>query len=98
MVLFLLNQGWSKEEMRANLSGYFLLLALLALASLALAGVTMGHATRQAAYLLPALVAGVFVGSRLMPRVTSDVHRRISAVVLVLTGLDGLGTGLAALL
>jgi len=98
VVLFLLNQGWGKEEMRASLSGYFFLLGLLSVASLAVAGIALGDSASQALYLLPALLAGVFVGSRLMPRVAADLHHRLSAGVIILTGLAGLGTGLAALL
>lgn len=97
VVLFLLNQGWSKEELRASLSGYFLVLSVFSLASLAWAGIALRETAGHALYLLPTLVAGVYIGARLMPRVATDLYRRIAASIIILTGLASLGIGIAAL-
>jgi len=83
VALYATNAGWPAAAMRSTGQAYFLVLNLVALASLGLPHVTAGLATGC----VVALFAGLFLAAPLAARVPEPVARRVT---LGLAGLGGL--------
>lgn len=98
VVLFLLNQGWEKETLRASLAAYFLFAGLAALTALGASGALSGELVVGALAYVPAVLLGFFLGRKVLPRLNAELFRRIAVLVVVVAGLLGIITSLPALL
>lgn len=98
VVLFLLNQGWGKETLRASLAAYFLFCDLLALTALGLSGVLTSEVLATALAFVPAVLPGFYLGTRVLPRVDADLFRRIAISIVLVAGLLAVATSLLDLL
>jgi hypothetical protein len=98
VVLFLVNQGWPREMMRASLAAYFLFLGVVAIAWFAPTGLITGGLVLISVSVLPAAAAGFFVGIWLLPRVNAELYRRIAILIVLGTGVAAAATAARALL
>ena len=97
VILFLVNQGWQREVMRASLAAYFLLGSVVSLGWLALSGVVTGEMVLTSVCLLPASVIGFVIGALALPRVNSELYRRIAVIIVMGAGLVSIFTTLGRL-
>ncbi|HOG45582.1 MAG TPA: sulfite exporter TauE/SafE family protein [Anaerolineae bacterium] len=94
VILFFTNQGIEKRAFRANLTAYFGLLNVVTLTTYAANGLITRPVAACAGLLLPGLVVGLVVGTRLVPRVNEQRFRQITLAVVGASGLLGVATGL----
>lgn len=81
-------QPWTRDQLRATLTGYFLLTGVGIVGTQALGGLTTPRVVGLYAWSLPALVAGILVGGALARRVGDAGFRK---AVLALLGALGAG-------
>lgn len=93
VILFFANQGVDQREFRANIVLYLQTVGLLALPSFLVGGVLTADALTLAAQLLPASLAGVFVGIWLSHRVSVALFRRLALFVVVIAGVGAAVSG-----
>jgi uncharacterized membrane protein YfcA len=87
VILFLANQGMTKDAFRASLVTYFLFLNLATLPIYLAAGLLSLGVMAQAGFLVPAMVVGALVGSRLTSRVPEKAFRILAMLMVLATGL-----------
>ena len=98
VILFLVNQGWPQEVMRASLAAYFLFLGVVAIGWFLPTGLVTGELLMMTASTLPAAAAGFFVGIWLLPRVNPELYRKIAILIVMGAGLVSIVTTLGGLL
>jgi uncharacterized membrane protein YfcA len=79
--------GWSKDTIKATLSGFFLCAGLLASGSHLLAGLTTSTVARYYAITLPFVLLGVWIGSRYYQRINHKLYLKIVFCCLAIMGL-----------
>ncbi len=93
VILFFANQGTRKDEFRANLVAYFLVLNIFSIPVFILNGLITGEVLNHSAYLLPALVTGMVLGNALAAKLPEKIFRKIALVIVFLSGLLSLLAG-----
>jgi uncharacterized membrane protein YfcA len=89
--------GLTKDAFRVSIAAYFVVLNLAGFAILLASG-TIGQADVVTTLALtPAALLGTLTGNRLIQRVSAARFRWLTVLMLLLTGLMGIGTALAAL-
>jgi uncharacterized membrane protein YfcA len=94
VVLYMHNQNWRKEMIRANLNLIFILMGGITGVSLYFAGIVKWGDVLNAASLVPALAAGLALGIFVFPRISVRLFRYISIIVVVVAGIVGIFSGL----
>lgn len=84
--------GWSKNDIKATLSGFFLITGLVTAAGHALSGLTTPTVLRFFLITALAVLTGVFSGSYISRRFTTEGYLKIILVCLLLLGLLMIGT------
>lgn len=87
IVLFLANQGWAKELLRATMSAVIFLRMTVSMAVLWLAGLVATPVLFLALGLMPVTIIGTYLGSGLMPRIKSEVFRSVAVVIIIASAL-----------
>ena len=87
VVLFGLNQGWDRRQIRANLIGYFLVLHTAILLLLGRADVVDAQVLMSGVWALPGMVLGYWGGLRLKDRVSQEQFRRLVLGLVIAGGL-----------
>ncbi|MCF7913213.1 MAG: sulfite exporter TauE/SafE family protein [Candidatus Cloacimonetes bacterium] len=87
IILFLSNKGVSKDEFRANLSGYFFLLNLFTIPVYYLNGLLTKEVLHYSLNWAPALIAGVAAGTFFARKIKPEKFGRLVLILLLLTGL-----------
>ncbi len=87
VILFLSNKGVQKDEFRASLSGYFLLLNLFTIPVFYFNGLFTGEVMRYCFNWSLALIAGVSAGTLIARKIRSEKFNRLVLVLLLLTGI-----------
>jgi uncharacterized membrane protein YfcA len=82
---------------RASISAYFVVLNLIGFAILLASGTLDRGAVVTTAALAPAALLGALAGNRLVRRLSAPGFRRLTVFLLMLTGVMGIVTALAAL-
>jgi uncharacterized membrane protein YfcA len=86
VIVFITLQGWSKDQMKATLQGFFLVSGLMVVFSQILGGLTTLTVLRFFAVALPSLLAGTYVGSVFYGAIREESYRRIMMILLVFLG------------
>jgi uncharacterized membrane protein YfcA len=94
VLLFLVNQGESKESFRATLAAFFLLTSIANLVGYGAAGLLDFGILRLAFGLLPAALVGIVIGSLVSRRLSAETFRQ---AVLVLALLSAIALAISAL-
>jgi len=84
--MFLSNQGVEKNEFRASLSGYFLLLNIITIPVYYYNGLFTKEVINFTLNWLPALFAGVISGAFIASKIQSERFNRLVLILLLLTG------------
>jgi hypothetical protein len=90
VILFFSNQGVSKQVFRANLNIYFTMIKLWTIPNQVVAGLITPDVLRWTAWSLPAMIAGTLLGMRLAQRVDEATFRRLTLIVVIVTGLSAI--------
>lgn len=94
IILFYANQHFKKKVFRANLVVYFLFLNLFTLPVLMFSNVYSGEVLIQALKLLPSVIVGSTLGVLLVGRVKGSVFRKFALILVFLSGVYTLVTGM----
>jgi uncharacterized protein len=86
IIMFLSNQGVEKNEFRASLSGYFLLLNIITIPVYYYNGLFTKEVINFTLNWLPALFAGVISGAFIASKIQSERFNRLVLILLLLTG------------
>lgn len=89
--------GWTKHEIKANLSLFFFMGGILTVLSHLLSGITTVEVFKLFVYDLPAVVVGVWSGSLLYRRFATEGYIRLVLIGLLLMGVVMLHTALSPL-
>ena len=87
VILFGLNQGWERRELRANLIGYFAVKHAIALFLLQEFGILSREILILGVAVLPGMGIGYTGGMRLKERISGPQLRRLTFVLICLGGL-----------
>jgi len=98
VVLYLAATGKEKDSFRAKLAGYFLVLNLFILPSHIFAGMVTRDTLELAAMSVLPLLAGVWGGILLAERISEALFRKVVLVVITITGVVSLVTGILGML
>lgn len=79
--------GWSKDQIKATLTGFFLTSSIVTAAVHAATGLTTGLVLKYFYFSGLPVLAGVYAGSLLYSRVTSREYLRVILAVLILLGV-----------
>jgi uncharacterized membrane protein YfcA len=97
VVLFLLNQGLTKERFVGTLATYQLFLNIISVGAFASLGVVTIDTLTKVAILLPALWLGTYVGIKVLPRIHVLLFRRVALSIVVVAALIIIATFLMGL-
>jgi hypothetical protein len=94
VIIFFTNQGMSKNVFRANLIAYFLTLNIFSIPVFFLNGLMTGEVLTHSLYYLPGLLAGAVAGNAMTHKVPEDRFRKIALVVILLSGVLSILSGM----
>lgn len=86
-IIYTTLRGWDKDGIKATLSGFFLSGGLAVVAAHALTGLTTGLVIEYFFIGTPAVVGGVYIGSRLYDRIDTGAYLKLLHLLLVFMGL-----------
>lgn len=98
LALFLLNQGWEKENFRATMAIYFVFCGTASSIALGLSGVLTSDRLLASLSFLPVLAAGIYLGIRIFPHINARLFRLIAIGIILVAGLIIVATSLSSLL
>jgi uncharacterized membrane protein YfcA len=98
VVLLFTTRQYDMQQFRGSVTAYFYYVNAIGLSLLILRGIVGTEQLSVAVRLLPAAIIGGFIGRRLLNYVSQSQFRRITLVMLLLTGTLGIVTALQALL
>ncbi|MFC2001033.1 sulfite exporter TauE/SafE family protein [Chloroflexota bacterium] len=87
VVLFLLNQGLTKERFVGTLAAYFLFTCIVSTCTFASLGMITTDLLIKAAILLPPLWLGTYLGIKVLPRINPTLFRRIASAIVFAAAL-----------
>jgi len=87
VILFLSNQGMDKQGFRANFTFYFIVINLLTIASFLKTGILNKLVMERLLFLTPALIVSVLAGIKLSKKVNEKLFKKITLILLIVTGL-----------
>lgn len=91
-VIYTTLTGWSKEEIKATMSAFFLLNGILIAGAHAASGLTSPQVLRYFAVSVAAVVAGVFAGGHCFQRLEKGNYLRILLLLLLAMGVTMLAS------
>lgn len=92
IVIFLANQGWPKEVLRATVACLFLITGTLCLTSHLFTGVTTVKRLLVGGSLIPAGILGFYLGNALFPKISSALLIKLALLIILLSGLTSMAT------
>jgi len=87
VVLFLSNQGVGKDAFRANITLYFLILNIIAIALFLASGMLNTVVFARIPYFAPALVIGALAGIKASKRLKDEAFKKIVLIFLFASGI-----------
>ena len=94
VIIFFSNQGKDKQTFRANLTVYYTILGFFMLISQTLNGLVTRNLLTYCLWWAPALLLGTFLGMKLARKVSESLFRRLTLIVVMLSGLSAVASGL----
>ncbi len=94
VILFFTNQELRKEEFRANLVVYFLILNLFTIPVFFAGGLFHSDLITVFLLMIPVLILGSFLGIHLSGILRPDIFRKVALVIVILAGISSLISGL----
>ncbi|MBW1802773.1 MAG: sulfite exporter TauE/SafE family protein [Deltaproteobacteria bacterium] len=90
IILFLSNQGWTKEMFRGTVAIHFLLTGSLTIILYVITGMATTPRIMTAISLLPPAIIGFFIGNLIFQRVSSTIFLKSSLSLILFAGLTSL--------
>jgi len=87
VVLFLLNQGLVKERFIGTVTAYFVFMGIASIGAFSYLGMVTIDLLIKVAMLLPTAILGLYIGTRVLPKVNATLFRRIAALIVSLAAL-----------
>ena len=87
VVLFLLNQGLVKERFIGTVTAYFVFMGITSVGAFSYLGMVTIDLLIKVAMLLPTAILGLYIGTRVLPKVNTTLFRRIAALIVSLAAL-----------
>ena len=87
VVIYAVFRGWSRDQFRASLQGFFLISNLLVMAAHGLSGLWTREITLQFLASIPLLGLAVFLGGKISSRFSQEKFDQVIYYFLVVTGL-----------
>lgn len=97
VILFFSNQGFTKQEFRASLVAFFLFMNIATLPVYLYAGLLTGPVLTSTAILLPGMLVGTFIGTRLAHRVEEGMFKKSVLVLVIIFGCMSIVSGLGVI-
>ncbi|MCZ7573274.1 MAG: sulfite exporter TauE/SafE family protein [Ardenticatenaceae bacterium] len=97
VILFFVNQGYTKNAFRARFSQYFVPVNFMAAAFLASTGILNRQTLTIDVLLLPIIWLGIIAGGRLLHRVPAEMFRKLVLAVVIVAGLVNVVQGVRVL-
>jgi uncharacterized membrane protein YfcA len=94
VVLFLNNQGTSKLEFRANMIAFLLVIYCVTIPVYVLSSLLSLSTVISSVYLLPAVFAGAYLGTKLSYRVDEALFRKIVLFIVSIAGITSIITSI----
>lgn len=98
VVLLFTSRQYDMQQFRGSITAYFYYVNFVGLSLLILRGIVGWEQMDVVFRLLPAAIIGGFVGRRLLQFVSQSQFRKITLVMLLMTGTTGIVTALQSLL
>ncbi len=98
VVLLFTTRQYDMQQFRGSITAYFYYVNFVGLSLLILRGIVGWEQLEIAFRLLPAAIIGGFIGRRLLRSVSQSQFRKITLVMLLMTGTTGIVTALQSLL
>lgn len=98
VALLFTSRDYDMNAFRSSIMAYFYYVDVIGMSLLIQQGIVGRDELSVVMRLLPAAIAGGFIGRRLLRRVSPGQFRRITLVMLLLTGTTGIVTALQALI
>ena len=97
VILFFVNQGIEKQNFRANLVAYFMVLSLVATLAFVIGGVITTAVINYALWFLPSTILGAMIGIKLAPKVSEKLFRNFALIIVIIAGLLSVLSGIGIL-
>ena len=94
LIIFFSNQEMGKQEFRANLIAFFMFINLVTLPVFLFAGLLTAEVITTSGILLPGMVLGAFVGSRLALKINELKFKKLTMFLIIIMGCLSLASGL----
>lgn len=98
VVLFLSNQGVSKEVFRANGTAMGVILNLFTIVGFYAAGLINHDVQSHLSWLVPGLIVGGFIGAKSIHRINENIFKKLSLYLILVSGVLTFGLALKAIL
>ena len=98
VVLLFTTRQYDMQQFRGSITAYFYYVNFIGLSVLILRGIVGWEQLEIALRLLPAAIIGGFIGRRVLRYVSQAQFRRITLLMLLVTGTTGIVTALQALI
>jgi hypothetical protein len=96
LILFFSNQGFSKQEFKANLIAFFLFINIATLPVFLYTGALTPDVLGSSALLMPGMILGTLVGLKLANRIDEQRFKTGVLVLLLVFGCMSIASGLGA--
>ncbi|MCJ2163932.1 MULTISPECIES: sulfite exporter TauE/SafE family protein [unclassified Pseudodesulfovibrio] len=87
VIIYTALQPWSKDQVKATLACYFAISGLIIIASHAISGMITHEVLRLYSMSLPALVAGIYLGTLAYKHISDHGYRKLAFILVFLLGL-----------
>lgn len=98
VILFFINQDCDKSTFRANLTLYYILLGVFSFFGYLQGNLITGEVMKYFLFLLIPMTLGIVGGMKLVHRVDEKLFRQIALLILIVSGVTSIYTGLRAIL
>jgi len=86
VIVYTALQPWTKDQAKATLACFFALSSLVIIATQAASGMITGEVLHLYALSLPALLSGIFLGTKAYGRLSDHGYRRLALALVFLLG------------
>lgn len=93
IILFLTNQGVSKQIFRATLTAYFWILNIMTIITFLYKRLITYEVLKFTGYLLPALIIGVMIGIKFGNKVKEEMFKKLTTILIILMGILSIISG-----
>lgn len=87
VLIYFYLKGWDKLKFKGQITGFFIITSLVIVASHLAAGLTTPRIFIDFLYLLPAVLLGIFLGTKLFERISSALFNKVVMFFLLVVAI-----------